>query len=88
MCFSAACPHAMVCYLSLSGVLQLIHLFSATLQLCLVHMQCLLCAVIHATEKVTEADYLPCPSTTVSKLINMRQVLRKLLGALKHALKE
>lgn len=78
----------MVCHFSLSGALQVIHLFSAMLQLCLVRMQDMLYAVIHTKEKATETDYLPCLSTIVSKLIKKRQVLREPLGALKHVLKD
>lgn len=75
--FSTVCPHSVVCHLSLSGVLYLIHLFTAMLQLCLVQMQYALYAVIRTKEKATENNYPPCPSTTVSKLINKRQVLKQ-----------
>jgi len=55
----------MTCDLCLSAVLQMIHLFTAMLQL-----HCTLYTVILIERKATETDYFPCVSTTVSKLRN------------------
>lgn len=69
--------------LSLSSVLQLIHLFTAMLQL-----QFMLCTVVPIEAKATETDYLPCLGTTVSKFRNKSLGLTKAQEGVKHVLRD